>query len=194
MKKLITVIAVTWIGISSNLLALVTITGFGTVGTNPFNTGTDFLAPWSGTQNSATVSVAGVSNQSGGIFSTLGTPVNITGQTARLQLIGSLTGTTTTDSFQISLYDAEFDEINYNFSWSAFAGGTQTVTVNLNAPNAAFSGTVSSWGLNLFGSPGDTVSFTFDNLAATTAVPEPSTYALLALGVVGLAVYRRRLA
>jgi PEP-CTERM motif len=75
--------------------------------------------------------------------------------------------------------------------WSSFTGGTQTISepdVNI----SGFEGTVAAYELNLFGSSGQTVSFTFDNLEAG-AVPEPSTYALLmmGLGFVGFCHYRR---
>jgi hypothetical protein len=47
-----------------------------------------------------------------------------------------------------------------------------------------------------FGGTGSTLNFTFDQLSAVgeiSVVPEPSTYAMLALGFASLAIaYRRR--
>ncbi len=40
--------------------------------------------------------------------------------------------------------------------------------------------------------PNDTVSAVFDNLSATTAIPEPSTFLLAALGLLGLLGFTRR--
>lgn len=197
MKKYTLSLLLSLLAFASQAQAQILITGFGSNDTNPFNTSTDFLAPWTGTQTTSSISVSGVSNQSGGIYSVLGTPINISGSTATLQLTGALSGTApVSDQFQITLYDSSFNSLSYNFDWSTFAGGTQTVTVPfVPADNVGvFSGTVASYGLSLFGAPGDTVSFTFANLQTAPAAPEPSTFALLGLGLgfIGFCLHRRQ--
>jgi hypothetical protein len=121
--------------------------------------------------------------------------INITGSTANLQLTGSLTGTAPAfNQFQIKLFDSSFDSLSYNFDWSSFVSGPQTVTASLDVSSGVFGGTVSSWQLYLFGNLSDTpVSFTFDSLSAV-AVPKPSTYALLGLGLsfLGFCLYCRQ--
>ena len=182
------------------------ITGFGTSQTNPFNIGTypsgDLLGNWGGTGSltttSASVTNASNDSSSNGIFATLTTPVAITGNTSQLTLTGTLNSATPgTNTFSITLYDSSFNTLVYQFNWSSFTGTNPVaVTASLVAPDASFNGTVSNWGLGLFGPGGDsptTVSFTFDDLQSG-AVPEPSTYALLTLGlgVLGFGFYRRQ--
>lgn len=169
------------------------LTGFGSGDLNPFNTSTGFLGGWTGTVDATSLSVTSVSNQSGGIYVDFASAISIVGNTGSLTLTGSLTSSTPlTNNFQITLYDSSFSSLSYNFSWSAFASGPAAVTVNLAGSSGTFNGSVKSWGLSLFGSPGDTVSFNFANLQAG-AIPEPTTYAaIIGLVSLGLCVVRRR--
>lgn len=196
MKKYIIGLLLIMLGGSTQAQAQVLITGFGTSGLN--NTTLDYNSPWTGAQNGTSLSVSGVSNQSGGLSDVFGTPINIAGSTAYLQLTGGLTGAApTTNQFQITLYDASFaDSLSYNFKWSSFASGPQTVTASLDSALdvGTFNGSVAGWQLSLFGTPSDTsVSFAFNSLSAGVA-PEPSTYALLGLGLgfLGFCLYRRQ--
>lgn len=169
------------------------LTGFGSGDLNPFNTSTGFLNPWTGVVDATSLSVTSVSNQSGGIYVDFSSSISITGNTGFLSLTGSLSSSTPlTNSFQITLYDSNFSSLNYNFTWSAFAAGPQTVTASLTSSSGSFNGSVKSWGLNLFGSPGDTVSFNFAQLQAG-AIPEPATFgALFGLVALGFCAVRRR--
>jgi PEP-CTERM motif len=180
--------------LSGNLFAGPIITGFGTSETNPFNIAADFTVPWTGTQTATTVSIVNVSNEMGGIFATLDTPIDISGSTVALELTGfsTMPPTPLVDQFRITLYDSASNSLSYDFSWSSFSGVTpQTVSASLIASSGTFNGTVISWETTLFGA-GDTVSFTFDTLQAS-AVPEPGTTScLLAGGLVGFILLKRR--
>jgi hypothetical protein len=156
----------------------------------------DFVSPWAGTISPTSVSVSSVSNESGGLNIDLSlggrSSVNI-GSNSILSLTGNLSALTPSavDSFQIELFDAEFDSVFSNFAWSSFSGGSSVFSAL--SSNAAFSGNVVSINLNLGGLTGETVSFTFSDLTALAAIPEPNTIALLSLGVlVGAAAARSR--
>ena len=177
------------------------ITNFGSATTlngmtnvNTLTPSSDLLGSWTGMQTSTTFSVSNVSNQSGGIFSTLETAVDVQGTPVSLQLTGMLDGNPPgTGKFQIELFDSNFDGLIYGFNWSTFAGGSMTLAAPLISTTGSqpFSGIVSSYQLQLFGAPGDTVSFTFETLAATS-VPEPMPLALVGCALGWLCVLTRK--
>lgn len=198
MKKLFLALSLLTLGWCTNAQAQL-ITNFSSTGTNPVLT-SDLQGSWvgKGTQGSSFTITAAASDSAGstnGLFTTLGTPVNISTNVSRLQLTGVLNSATpTTNSFTISLFDSSLNEADYTFHWSSFAGGPVSIVGTLGA-NSGFNGTVSSFLIVPGGAIGDvsTIGFTFDSLMAV-AVPEPSTYALMALGlgVVGFGAYRRQ--
>lgn len=77
--------------------------------------------------------------------------------------------------------------------------GTSTLSYNI-ASNVGFTGysltftptTTGQYGLSFQNVGGDNVGALLDNVAVTTAVPEPETYALLAAGLVAVGFMSRR--
>lgn len=175
------------------------LTGFGSADTNPFLVASDFLSPWTGTVNTTSLTVTGQSNNSGGIFDTLQSPVAVTNIAGvlNLTLTGQLLSIPGTSNFTVTVYDTTLAHgLVYNFNWLTFntpTGNAFTGVLDLSSSFGTFNGTVGAWELDVGGNPGDTVSFRFDNLAYTSvAIPEPSTYAMLAGGLVALYFVRRR--
>jgi hypothetical protein len=197
MKKISILLLLSLVLISAGFARAQVITGFGSLDINPFNasngtTTSGFTGNWSGTVTNTTLSIAGVSDIGGGIFETLANSVVLydPGTNGALLLTGELNAAApTVGTFTITLYDSSFASLNYTYSWSAFTVGSfKTVAATNPVELGLFSGTVSSYGLTPTGT-GSSVSFTFDTL---TSVPEPSTYAMLGAGLVGLYFFGRR--
>jgi len=110
------------------------------------------------------------------------TPVAISANLAGLSLIGSFSGTAS-GNFQIELFDSGGDSRTYQTTWGAFN------TLSFLSQSGAFNGTAVSMGLLTTGTGTGTINLTMDSL---TAIPEPSTYALLALGLGSLVFFRMR--
>lgn len=117
------------------------------------------------------------------------------GSSANLQLELTATVTTSpTGGFTITLEDGSgADQISTSFNWASFTPGVSTpVTVALGANPGTFDYTnVVNWNLNSGGN-GNSMNVALTQLRVT-AVPEPSTCALLAIGALGLSLsFRRR--
>lgn len=116
-------------------------------------------------------------------------PSNYTGFALRM----SVTGANPDLFFSLTLYDPSFAAINtYGGSTFGLTSTPSLVTLSLDTPGSgafgAVGGALLSWG------GGASINTTATELVAV-AVPEPSTYALLALGALavgGYAVRRRR--
>jgi len=113
-------------------------------------------------------------------------PANYTGFALRM----SVTGTNPDLFFSLTLYDPSFAPINtYGGSTFGLTSTPGLVTLSLDAPGSgnfsAVGGALLSWG------GGGTINTTATEVVAV-AVPEPSTYALVALTSVVLGAYRMR--
>lgn len=147
--------------------------------------------PW--TYNSGTSTITGTQGAGYLLYNNNSTTWNLTSVVANVSLLEmSLTGFVTTNptgAFYITLADSAGKEAKWTFGWSDF--GTSTPTTVVKALDTAQSGfnlaSIVNWNLASGGS-GTAVNATFTNL---TAVPEPSTGALMMIGAVGLVALRR---
>jgi len=152
------------------------ITGFGATAGAAFGwTYTPGTSSLSGTQGAA----ASLENSS---------PIalNLTGS-SQVTITANIT-TAPSLGFFFVLLDGGSEDVTATFSWNDFLGGA-TITSSFSF-NAAFDYTdVVGWNLNGGGSAGP-IAATLTS--ATAVIPEPSTYALLALGLGSLVLLRMR--
>ncbi len=168
-----------------------------------FNSGTATGATvagssWVGqvTQNATTITVGGLANDDNG-WGTTSVNVNATGMSFVTFIAQRDTGNATS-TLTIQFEDSSLNTQVYSVATSAFnIGSLTTVSIAL-AWTGGFNPTqITGWSIGGGGitTAGPDFAMTFDSLALTTAIPEPSTYAAI-FGVLtlGLAAYRRRLA
>lgn len=113
-------------------------------------------------------------------------PANYTGFGLRM----SVTGTNPDLFFSLTLYDDTFAAINtYGGSTFGLTSTPSVVSLTLDGPGtgnfSAVSGALLTWG------GAANINTTASEVVAI-AVPEPSTYAMLAFAVIGLSAYRMR--
>jgi hypothetical protein len=192
MKKiLLTLVSASIIGLSSaHAVSSITLTTFGS------SMEADLL-----TYNSETSTITGTEVLGGVLYPGSFTPVNLTTldnyggdpTNLRLNLTGFATAPTTAGFF-VTLEGGLGKYVSTSFNWNSFTTTSSTVSVpvNVDGADAGF-----EWN-NIVGftwdsgGSGAAINATYTNLTVT-AVPEPSTYALMALG--GLVMFymiRRR--
>jgi hypothetical protein len=177
---------------SASIAQAVQITGFGT---GDF---TQLLPFGADSQNSTSYTISGT--DSGSLYGSLNTPISSFGSVANLYLTGTLTfATNPAVNFQIGVYDSDGDGRLYLANWSDFAtsGVEQEIILSFsgldNSGTGGFSNTVSTVALIGGGSGTFAINFNLNNLATTSAVPEPSTYgALFGIVALGFCALRRR--
>lgn len=184
MKNTIKAIAITFVAGILTCNAQ-TLTDFGT--TN-FTIETNYT----NVTNSQTATTATItSGEAGGIFAgTLTTPFSLN-STDSIVLVLSFTGTNRNTPFNLAFYDSGSVLIGeYTGNTSAATSASTPTNLGLTLTTSPFSGApVSAIQMTLNGE-GNSINYT---LQSVSVVPEPSTYALLAIGAVGLFLsFRRR--
>jgi hypothetical protein len=152
------------------------------------------------TYDGVTSTITGTEVSGGILFPSSFTPVNLTlldnynNNPANLRL--NLTGlrqNPTSGNFGITLEGSVGKYVTTLFDWASFTTSSTTVTAAINPsladPGFAWNNIV-GWTWDSGGS-GGTINATFTSLTVT-AVPEPSTYALLALSGLALGGYAIR--
>jgi hypothetical protein len=190
MKKTFAIIA-TSLAILSAAQANILLKDLGSLETSvePLTTTLAYTLNPSSTQFSSITDSAG--NQIAWIFNNPFTLANINSQNLFLNF--SLSGTNPNSGFHVDLYDATFSNV-YTFTGTTTSASSTTSDVALTYSSLtgnAFSSFAAA-ALVFDGSGSAISSMTVSNLNYS-AVPEPSTYALLAIGAVGLFLsFRRR--
>lgn len=182
MKRLASLFA--FLFIAAHLPAQVLITDFGSNEiSNTDGSLTIVLGPTSST-------ISG--SDAGSAYFFLSTPsIDLSGYTGDLSLTGTFNSGTSTASFEIQLFDDNDNFARFQGDWDNFTVGVPSTVTLTYIGSEGVVGNITIVGFVGSGGGLPTINFTADTL--TTAVPEPSTYALLALGVGAVLIFRRRL-
>lgn len=177
MKKVLAIIAIFVVAAGYAHASSTTVTLFGTSSFTPtfssFTT-SDQTANW----------YQVVGNDFGSAFyGDLPSPVNITGDTFQLSLTATYVGTAASN-FQIDLFDGNGNDRLYQGNFSSFTQNvSSTVLLSFVSQTGSFDATdVTSLGFLTDGT-GSSVNITATQVAALSAIPEPSTFALLGFGI-----------
>jgi hypothetical protein len=125
------------------------------------------------------------------IYGNLATPFDLGGSMDSLSLTASYSGPSTA-RFDVALFDADGDSLNFTGYFSSFTPGvTSTLTLNFGFAEGTFNGPVRTVAIiaNGIGGANSGVDLTVYNLSA---IPEPSTWALMLLGTTGVLIAIRR--
>jgi len=165
------------------------ITGFGSTAEAPASAFTIDVA----TSNFTTITQAAfntnvVGNDNAQIFAGTFSSINIAGLNT-IRLTGTMSGTNAASNFSVDLFNGALNQTRtYSGNLSGFGSGSPaTVVLTFVSETAPFND-IAAFSFTGAGT-GDAVNFTFDSLEA---IPEPSTYALLALGLGSLVFFRMR--
>jgi len=181
-------LAISLLGANQSANAIL-ITGFGSTAEAPasaftIDAGTSTFTTI--TQVAFNTNVVGTDNAQ--IFAGSFSSINIAGLNT-IQLTGTMSGTNAATNFSVDLFNGALTQSRtYSGNLGGFGTGSPaTVVLTFVSETAAFN---DIGGFVYTGAgTGDPVNFTFDSLEA---IPEPSTYALLALGLGSLVFFRMR--
>lgn len=140
-------------------------------------------------QTGSSITLVGVEGNS--YFGDLATPVSLSSisPVPEITLTGIWSGAST-GGFAVELFDSNGNSRQYNGSFTSFTPSvSSTVTAAFAGQTGSFNNTVNSLGFTASGALGASVNLQLTNL---TAVPESSTYALMALGGLVLFFIARR--
>jgi hypothetical protein len=186
MKKTLSLIAIAVSLVSINHAgAQVTITNF--------SEAISADSPWNWSAGNKTLSITAPNNNAGLLYPDSSfTAINIgSNNQLQLTLANTLTGGVNPGGgFQISLESSNGGGALANFLWSTFVTST-TGTATFTTSGGFQSNSVINWNI-LDGGAGSTGGLTGAQLVSLQAVPEPSTYALMALGGLVLFFIARR--
>lgn len=139
-------------------------------------------------QTASSISLTGIEGDS--LYGDVPVQVDISSQLDFLSIEGNYTGTYN-GQFNIELFDADGDSRLYTASFASFTPSvSSSVTAAFAAETGTFNGNVLTIGFSASGFGSDTTNITLTNL--TTAVPEPTTWALFATGLAAAMVFRAR--
>jgi hypothetical protein len=171
-----------------NVSAQTTLADFGSLASNPFTLDGDASVTWIPSQTTTGISISGTDtngNQFGGSWATPWTLAS--NSNLQLNISGSIPSPGSL--FTVTLFNASFAETKIfqgSFAESGVVGNNYALSFQNQSNSFSSIGgfTLSSGGV------GNNLNISVNNLSV---VPEPSTYALLAIGAVGLFLsFRRR--
>jgi hypothetical protein len=123
------------------------------------------------------------------------TPANITGNSTFLSMTFETLNTNTASSFTVTLFDTNAKSAYATFLLGSYTGVYTTQSSALTAQGGFLFNSIDSFQIsgNQVGGTA-TLNVSFDNLSATSAVPEPATYAaIFGLFAFGMVALRRRM-
>lgn len=158
-----------------------------------FSEGITSDAPWVWNSGNKTITISGSNSPAGLIYpdNPISMDISSAGTKFKLTMATPVSGTNPGGSFFVSLESSGGGLATGTFAWSAFT--TSVVNETTFSTSGGFNpATVVNWNIGDGGYGGSGTLTGGASLVSLQVVPEPSTYALMALGVLGLFLAARR--